>query len=120
MPSDTRPGLDPRRLVRLMREAVDRCDLDLQGLTVLTEAASGAYVVTPVLAAMAGADVVAVAAGNAYSSAEEIRELTARARATRRCRRPDRARRPQGPVGRGCRRHRHEQRAGPARSTPRP
>src|SRR3954470_13638920 len=76
MPSDTRPGLDPRRLVRLMREAVDRCGLDLEGLTVLTEAASGAYVVTPVLAAMAGADVVAVAAGNAYSSAEEIRELT--------------------------------------------
>src|SRR3954468_3110220 len=78
MPSDTRPGLDPRRLVRLMREAVDRCDLDLDGLTVLTEAASGAYVVTPVLAAMAGADVVAVAAGNTYSSAEEIRELTLR------------------------------------------
>src|SRR3954470_3426689 len=76
MPSDTRPGLDPRRLVRLMREAIERCDLDLQGLTVLTEAASGAYVVTPVLAAMSGADVVAVTAGNAYSSAEEIRELT--------------------------------------------
>src|SRR3954451_5381304 len=76
MPSDTRPGLDPRRLVRLMRAAVDRCDLDLKGLTVLTEAASGAYVVTPVLAAMAGADVLAVAAGNAYSSDEEIRELT--------------------------------------------
>ncbi len=78
MSSDTRPGLDPRRLVRLMREAVDRCDLDLQGLTVLTEAASGAYVVTPVLAAMAGADVVAVAAGNAYSSAEQIQQLTLR------------------------------------------
>src|SRR3954469_5702432 len=78
MPSDTRPGLDPRRLVRLMREAVDRCDLNLAGLTVLTEAASGAYVVTPVLAAMAGAGVVAVAAGNAYSAAEEIRKLTLR------------------------------------------
>src|SRR3954453_5721991 len=78
MPSDTRPGLDPRRLGRLIGEALDRCALDLDGLTVLTEAASGAYVVTPVLAAMAGADVVAVAAGNAYSSAEEIRELTLR------------------------------------------
>src|SRR3954452_24524929 len=75
MPSDTRPGLDPRRLVRLMREAIERCDLDLEGLTVLTEAASGAYVVTPVLAAMAGADVVAVAAGNAYAAAQEIRDL---------------------------------------------
>jgi hypothetical protein len=76
MPSDTRPGLDPRRLVRLMRAAIDRCDLDLTELTVLTEAASGAYVVTPVLAAMAGAEVCAVGAGNAYASAEEIRALT--------------------------------------------
>ena len=76
MRHDLRPGLDPRRLVRLMREAVTRCELDLSGLTVLTEAASGAYVVTPVLAAIAGADVCAVAAGNAYASDEEIRELT--------------------------------------------
>src|SRR3954452_5054895 len=76
MPSDTRPGLDPRRLVRLMREAIERCDLDLDGLTVLTEGASGAYVVTPVLAAMAGADVVALAVGNAYASGEEITRLT--------------------------------------------
>lgn len=78
MTSDVRPGLDPRRLVRLMNAAVHRCELDLSGLTVLTEAASGAYVVTPVLAAMAGAEVCAVAAGNAYASAEEIRELTVR------------------------------------------
>jgi hypothetical protein len=39
---DTRPGLDPRRLIRLMTAAIDRCSLDLTGLTVLTEAASGA------------------------------------------------------------------------------
>lgn len=76
MPTGIRPGLDPRRLVRLMAAAVERCDLDLSGLTVLTEAASGAYVVTPVLAAMAGGDVRALAGGNAYASAEEIRELT--------------------------------------------
>ncbi len=72
-----RPGLDPRRLIRLMSAAIDRCRLDLSGLTVLTEAASGAYVVTPVLAAMAGADVYALAARTAYASSEEIRELTA-------------------------------------------
>ena len=53
MMSDMRPGLDPRRLIRLMSAAIGRCGLDLSGLTVLTEAASGAYVVTPVLAAMA-------------------------------------------------------------------
>ena len=38
-----------------MREAVERLQLDLRGLAVLTEAASGAYACTPVLAAMAGA-----------------------------------------------------------------
>ena len=76
MTADMRPGLDPRRLVRLMGAAIERCDLELSGLTVLTEAASGAYVVTPVLAAMAGADVYALAAGTAYASSERIRELT--------------------------------------------
>jgi hypothetical protein len=76
MMTDTRPGLDPPRLIRLMAAAIDRCNLDLSGLTVLTEAASGAYVVTPVLAAMAGADVYALAAGTAYSSAETIQSLT--------------------------------------------
>lgn len=77
MVPDIRPGLDPRRLIRLMSAAIDRCRLDLSGLTVLTEAATGAYVVTPVLAAMAGADVYALAAGTAYASSEEIQKLTA-------------------------------------------
>ena len=76
MTPDTRPGLDPRRLIRLMTAAIDGCRLDLSGLTVLTEAASGAYVVTPVLAAMAGAEVFALGAGTAYSSSEEIQNLT--------------------------------------------
>jgi hypothetical protein len=76
MTTDTRPGLDPRRLIRLMSTAIDRCHLDLSGLTVLTEAATGAYVVTPVIAAMAGADVYALAAGTAYASGAEIQELT--------------------------------------------
>src|SRR3954453_6090197 len=76
MTPDLRPGLDPRRLVRLMGATIEQCGLDLSGLTVLTEAANGAYVVTPVLAAMAGAEVHALAAGTAYASAEHIRELT--------------------------------------------
>lgn len=76
MTPDTRPGLDARRLVRLMSDAIGRCGLDLSGLTVLTEAATGAYVVTPVLAAMAGADVYALAAQTPYASSEQIRALT--------------------------------------------
>jgi hypothetical protein len=62
--------------MRLITAAIARCRLDLSGLTVLTEAASGAYVVTPVLAAMAGAEVHAVVAGNAYASREEIEQVT--------------------------------------------
>ncbi len=70
------PGLDPRRLVRLMNAAVGSCRLSLADLTVLTEAASGAYMVTPVLAALAGARVLALACSNAYATAEEIRDRT--------------------------------------------
>jgi hypothetical protein len=72
------PGLDARRLVRLMEAAIERCQLDLSPFTVLTEAASGAYVVTPVLAAMAGADVSALAAATSYATAAELAAMTSR------------------------------------------
>jgi hypothetical protein len=72
-----RPGLDPRRLVRLMQEAIERCRLVLDGATVLTEAATGAYVVTPVLAAMAGAErVIAVTRASKYGSVEQVENNT--------------------------------------------
>ena len=68
---DARPGLSPVRLRRFMEEAISRCELNLTGLTVMTEAATGAYIVTPVLAAMAGAArVFAVARDNRFGSAE--------------------------------------------------
>lgn len=50
-----RPGFTPERLCRLMREAVSSIGLDLTGFSVLTEAATGAYGVTPIIAAVAGA-----------------------------------------------------------------
>jgi hypothetical protein len=81
-----RPGLDPRRLARLIDAAIERCELDLSGLTVLTEAASGAYAVTPVLAARAGARVLALAGPTRYATAAELAagtaELAARAGVT--------------------------------------
>lgn len=77
MASDQRPGLDPRRLTALMQARIERCRLDLEGLTVLTEAATGAYVVTPVLAAMAGASVYALASATRYATASEIEKVTA-------------------------------------------
>jgi hypothetical protein len=62
-----------------MREAVERCGIDLSGAVVLTEAASGPYAVTPVLAALAGAERVhALTRTTRYGTAEEIAEQTAR------------------------------------------
>jgi hypothetical protein len=71
-PIDIRPGLNPIRLIRLMKEAVERCELDLKGAVILTEAASGSYIVTPILAAMAGAThIFAVARSNRFGTAQQ-------------------------------------------------
>ena len=71
--NDTRPGLNPQRLVRLMRDAVERCELDLSGKVILTEAATGAYVVTPVLAVMAGAEkVFAVTKDTRHGTVQQV------------------------------------------------
>ena len=71
------PGLNPQRLVQLMATAVERCHLDLRGAVVLTEARTGAYIVTPILAAMAGAShVLAVTRSTRYGSVEQVCEQT--------------------------------------------
>lgn len=77
--TDARPGVHPERLLRLMRGAVARCRLDLRGAVVLTEAATGAYAVTPVLAAMAGADrVIAVTHTSRFGTEAQVAEETGR------------------------------------------
>lgn len=59
------------RTGRLLAKAVSRQELDLSGLTVFTEAATGAYTVTPVLAALAGAEhVYALARENRHATIE--------------------------------------------------
>jgi hypothetical protein len=74
---DSRPGLNQKRLIRLMEAAVTRCRLNLSGVVTLTEAASGAYVVTPILAAMAGADrVFAMTRTTRYGTFDAIRANT--------------------------------------------
>jgi hypothetical protein len=71
------PGLRSRRLATLMQAAIERCQLDLSGYVVLTEAASGAYVVTPVIAAMAGAKrVYALTRSTRYGTVEEVTAQT--------------------------------------------
>jgi hypothetical protein len=75
--TDGRPGLSTDRLLRLMRRSVAECRLDLSGFVVLTEAATGPYVVTPVLAAMAGAaDVVALTRDTRYGNAAAVTKST--------------------------------------------
>ena len=60
-----------------MRTAIERCALDLNDTVVFTEAASGAYIVTPMLAAMAGAErVFALARTSRYGTAEEVARAT--------------------------------------------
>ena len=73
---DTRfPGL---QAVRLIRREIERTRLDLKGLRVLTEAAVGYRRVTPVIAALAGADeVYAVGRDSAAASRKEAEEQTA-------------------------------------------
>ena len=74
--SDARfPGL---QLVRLIRREIERTRLDLKGLRVLTEASVGYRRVTPVIAALAGADeVYAVGRDSVAASRKEAEEQTA-------------------------------------------
>ncbi len=60
---------------KLIRQ-VNTLQLDLKGKTVLTEAATGAYRVTPVLAAMAGAKVYAYSKNTRYGTVEEVFDAT--------------------------------------------
>jgi hypothetical protein len=69
----SKPGFSRARLLRLMRESISRTHLDLSGLTILTEAATGAYCVTPILAALSGATrVCAVTKQSRYGSVEDV------------------------------------------------
>ena len=69
------PGL---QTVRLIRRAIESTRLDLKGLRVLTEASVGYRRITPVLAALAGADeVYAVGRDSVAASRKEAEEQTA-------------------------------------------
>jgi hypothetical protein len=63
----------------LAAQMIERFELDLSGLRVLTEAASGPYLHTPLLAALAGPErVFAVTADSLYATKEEVAERTSR------------------------------------------
>jgi hypothetical protein len=68
------------RARRLLGHCIKDLELDLSGLRVFTEAASGPYLHTPILAALAGAtQVYAVAADSPFADKEEVAAATAQA-----------------------------------------
>jgi len=70
---DVQPGYALPRLKLLMDRAIAATNLNLSGLNILTEAATGAYATTPVIAAMANAArVYALAKPTRYGSVEEV------------------------------------------------
>jgi hypothetical protein len=67
----------PARRIRLVKEHIKQLNLDLSGLIVLTEAASGSYVFTPLIAALArAAGVIAVTRDSSYGDAKDVMENT--------------------------------------------
>jgi len=65
------------RAKRLVNELVADLHLDLSGMVVLTEAASGNYVFTPLIAAVANAKkVIAVTRDSGYGKAKDVTENT--------------------------------------------
>jgi hypothetical protein len=60
-------------LARKAVQSIERVNLDLAGWRVLTEAATGAYAVTPVIAAATGAEVTALTRSTRYGTADEAR-----------------------------------------------
>ena len=72
-PERGRAGLDAKRLVRLAEASVTEMRIDLDGAVVVTEAATGAYAVTPIMAALAGARrVFAFTRPTRYGSVAEV------------------------------------------------
>ncbi|MEO8360111.1 MAG: hypothetical protein ABI672_08785 [Vicinamibacteria bacterium] len=66
-----------RRMATLMETTIQSLKLDLSEFVVLTEAATGPYVVTPVIAAMAGSPrVIALTRDSSYGSVEEVTRQT--------------------------------------------
>jgi hypothetical protein len=59
-----------------MDEAIEQFELDLTGIAVLTETASGPFVVTPLIAARAGGSVVAVTRDSRHARAREVCDYT--------------------------------------------
>jgi hypothetical protein len=68
--------MNEARCQRLVSSAISRLKLDLSGFEVLTEAATGYYSLTPLIAALAGArKVYALARDSRYARGDEVRRM---------------------------------------------
>jgi len=69
--------MNKKRTHHLVEQAISTFSLNLQGLSVLTEAATGYYMLTPLIAAMAGAvRVYALTRDSRFGKAEDVYNLT--------------------------------------------
>lgn len=72
-------GFNYERCARIIEEAIDKIELDLEGLTVFTEAATGGFAATAALATAAAAErVYALAGTSTYGSVSDARAHTER------------------------------------------
>lgn len=68
---------NPDRVVKLISKTLHLLDIDLTDLTVLTEAASGPYVVTPIIASLAGAKhVYALTRDSQFATIQQVIDQT--------------------------------------------
>lgn len=69
--------VNPLRSINLINRAIEFNKLNLNGLIVFTEAASGEFIYTPIIAAMAGAKkVYAITKDSKYATKEEVKKNT--------------------------------------------
>ena len=67
---------NPQRVIGLMDHIIEKLALNLSGMTVLTESGSGPFVCTPLLAARAGGNVIAVTRDSRYGTVDEVSAYT--------------------------------------------
>ncbi len=74
---DIRPGFGKERVIVQISKAINDVKLDLTGMTLITEAATGAYAITPVIAAMSGAlRVYALAKTSSFGTCDDAIKQT--------------------------------------------
>jgi len=62
---------------KIVQDAIDKFEVNLHGLSVFTEAATGNYLYTPIMVALSGAEhVFAVTSDSGYGKKEEVKEQT--------------------------------------------